>query len=276
MGGSRRHVHRFDRCSRSRIADASSSGVVPGCWVWTAVRQGQSGNGGRVRVGRLCEQSVGSVSVRVWGRRTGPLPSTRFRPASPDPQVRAGTCPAPLTIAIVAKQSRDAGARRPLLRRRCARRLRGGHDDRSRGMRSSRRRPGSAEPGGGISHDRASTRSSFRGRAGPPTGCSRRRLGRRPGRLRIWRTGGARSCARSTLAFVLVRASDPRRRDPLCPIAEACPPRLARAETSACGPTQKRAEFCPVARSMSVPEVGLTACDVAGGLTLDSSTVYAA
>ena len=50
--------------------------------------------------------------------------------------------------------------------RRCARRLGGGRDDRCRGMRSSRRRPGSAETGGGISQDRASTRSSLRGRAG--------------------------------------------------------------------------------------------------------------
>ena len=33
-------------------------------------------------------------------------------------------------------------------------------------MQSPRRRPGSAEPGGAISQDRASTRSSFRGRAG--------------------------------------------------------------------------------------------------------------
>ena len=33
-------------------------------------------------------------------------------------------------------------------------------------------RPGSAEPGGAISQDRASTRSSFRGRAGLPTGYS--------------------------------------------------------------------------------------------------------
>ena len=51
-------------------------------------------------------------------------------------------------------------------RRRCARQLRGGRDDRSRGMQSSYRRPGCAEQGGAISQDRASTRSSFRGRAG--------------------------------------------------------------------------------------------------------------
>jgi hypothetical protein len=53
-----------------------------------------------------------------------------------------------------------------LVCRRCARQLRAGRDDRSRGMPSSRRPPGSAESGGGISQDRASTRSSFRGRAG--------------------------------------------------------------------------------------------------------------
>ncbi len=55
-----------------------------------------------------------------------------------------------------------------------ARRPQRGRDDRSRGMRSSRRRPGSAEPDGGISQDRASTRPSSRGRAGRGMGRSRR------------------------------------------------------------------------------------------------------
>ena len=76
------------------------------------------------------------------------------------------------------------------LGRPCARQLRGGRDDRSRGMQSSRRRPGSAEPGGAISQDRASTRSSFRGITGPRTRRSRRPGGRCGGRLRNWRFAG--------------------------------------------------------------------------------------
>jgi hypothetical protein len=51
-------------------------------------------------------------------------------------------------------------------RRRSARQFRRGRDNRSRGMQSSRRRPGSAESGGAVSQDRASSRSSLRGRAG--------------------------------------------------------------------------------------------------------------
>ncbi len=44
--------------------------------------------------------------------------------------------------------------------------------------------------GVGVSQNRASTRSSFRGMAGPWTCHSRRRGGRRPGRLRNWRRAG--------------------------------------------------------------------------------------
>ncbi len=43
-------------------------------------------------------------------------------------------------------------------------------DHRSREMQSSRRQPGSAEPGGAVSQDRASTRSPFRGERKLPAG----------------------------------------------------------------------------------------------------------
>jgi len=62
---------------------------------------------------------------------------------------------------------RISRARSPWVdRRRSARQLQRGRDDRSRGMQSSPRRRGSAEPGGAISQDRASTRSSLPVRAG--------------------------------------------------------------------------------------------------------------
>jgi hypothetical protein len=85
------------------------------------------------------------------------------------------------------------------LGRRCARQLRGGRDDRSRGMQSSRRRPWSAEPGGAISRNRASTRSSFRGKAGSSDRSLTALGGRRLRQLRRWRISGLGRSMRSAL-----------------------------------------------------------------------------
>jgi hypothetical protein len=90
-GGIARHVHRFDCCSRSRIADASSSGVVPGCWVWTAVRQGQSGNGGRVRVGTSSGQCTGRRASALSAVSPARATVRQARPSKPANPWRAGT-----------------------------------------------------------------------------------------------------------------------------------------------------------------------------------------
>jgi hypothetical protein len=108
-------------------------------------------------------------SARPAGRR-----SKRRRPSAPtpsrqdDPVPRKGMARSAAELAI-GSTGKHRRRRRPPARsrrRRSARQFRRGRDNRSRGMQSSRRRPGSAESGGAVSQDRASSRSSLRGRAG--------------------------------------------------------------------------------------------------------------
>ena len=152
------------------------------------------GSGGPVRLSPA-RTGVG-VSQRERARPAGAEAGDRVSVRDPLLAV-SGAAKHTVQILDLLKQSRAPSASwpepgsAPSLCRRCARQLRGGRDDRSRAMQSSHRRPWSAEPGGAISQDRASTRSSLRGRAGPSNrpltalGC------RRGGRSRKWRISGA-------------------------------------------------------------------------------------
>ena len=118
--------------------------------------------------------------------------------------------------------TRCRGASSP--RRRCARPLRGGRDDRSRGMRSSRHRRDSTEPGVGVSQNRASTRSSFRGRAGRGRVAHDAGVAGDAGRLRNWRKPGKLRPPYDVGVFPHMTAKQGAQRGQ----SEACPPLLPR------------------------------------------------
>ncbi len=129
---------------------------------------------------KLCEQSAGSASVPAWGRRAGPLPSTRLR-LLPDPRVRAGACPAPRAIGMW-QSARPVAAlvTIPLGRRRERRATRHGRDPDARFLPKRSRARGRARRGGDLGAGRARFDACFHAIGGVQA--------RRSGRVLSWRT----------------------------------------------------------------------------------------